>query len=357
MKEMERQIQEEQMLYRRLLQDRAARQGVPFDMVGSCESFRVLVKQLRAAAANREPVLLVGERGSGKEVAARALHLWSTRHSMPFLPIFVPALCEDLLADELFGHERHSFTGALHARPGRFAAAHGGTVFLDEIGDLSATAQAALLRVLETGEITRIGEDLPQRIDVRIVAATNQDLDRLIAEGRFRADLRDRLGVFQIKVPPLRDHRADIPALASYFLGECCMNEACPFGNADRSACRKMAKVACAGDVFLQGLTSYDWPGNVRELRSDMIRARAAHPRAFLQAEHLPESIRPAGSSAGLEQPARDQADMSLEAVMRRHINAVLALEKNNISRAARKLGLLRSTLRDKMKKLGIVIR
>jgi len=352
------------MLYRRLLQDRAARQGVPFDMVGSCESFRVLVKQLRAAAANREPVLLVGERGSGKEVAARALHLWSTRHSMPFLPIFVSALYEDLLADELFGHERHSFTGALHARPGRFAAAQGGTVFLDEIGDLSAAAQAALLRVLETGEITRIGEDQPQRIedqpqriDVRIVAATNQDLDRLIAESRFRADLRDRLGVFQIKVPPLRDHRADIPALASYFLGECCMNEACPFGNADRSACRKMAKVACAGDDFLQGLTSYDWPGNVRELRSNMIRARAAHPRALLQAEHLPELIRTAGSSAGPEQPVRDQADMSLEEVMRRHIKAVLALEKNNISRAARKLGLLRSTLRDKMKKLGIVIR
>jgi Nif-specific regulatory protein len=224
------------------------------------------------------PVLLTGARGSGKNIAARDLHLWSDRHTRTFLPVLVSSLCEDLLTDELFGHTQHSFTGALSRRAGKLAMADTGTVFLDEIGDLSAAAQAALLRVLETGEFTPIGADQPQILDVRIIAASNQSLPRLIAEGRFRADLYDRLSVFEIRVPPLRERRDDIPALASYFLNECCRMRECHFERTEPKACASAPRAACASEEFYRGLRACDWPGNVRELRSHIIRLRAGHP-------------------------------------------------------------------------------
>jgi len=340
----------------RLQECPAAGNEAQIEMVGVSACFQEMKNRLMQAAAwNHEPVLLIGERGSGKEVAARALHLWSARRKQPFVPVLVPALCESLLADELFGHKHGSFTGAHDARLGKFASADGGTVFLDEIGDLSPAAQAALLRVLETGEVTPVGEDLPHRVDVRIVAATNQDLAHLIQEGRFRVDLYDRLRVFAIRVPPLRERREDIPLLAAHFLRECCIMSACAVGKPDSNRCRQGARADCATEEFYRVLMSHDWPGNVRELRSLVIRLRAEHPHSLLD-QSLSGTLvirhKPQPDSDG---PPTDR-DLSLESALRQHIQAVLDRVQNNVAEAARILDIPRSTLRDHIKKLGIKV-
>jgi DNA-binding NtrC family response regulator len=323
-------------------------------MVGISGSFMAMVDQIRQAAAwDSEPVLLIGERGSGKEIAARALHQMSGRRVRRFVPILVSALCENLLADELFGHKRDSFTGAHRARPGKFAGAGGGTAFLDEIGDLSSAAQVALLRVLETGEIAAIGEDLPHKVDVRIVAASNQDLRHLIRRGRFRADLYDRLRVFEIRVPPLRDRRDDIMPLAAHFLKECCAKTGCAMGKLDFSRCAKETKVDCASEEFYEGLCSYDWPGNVRELRSFIIRLRAAHPHSLFDIRLLQMN---SPSYRALNDPRVNLSgeDVSLKAAVRCHIESVLDDTNYNLSDTARRLQIPRATLYEKMKRLGI---
>ena len=323
-------------------------------MVGISRSFMAMVDQIRQAAAwDSEPVLLIGERGSGKEIAARALHQMSNRRIRPFVPILVSALCENLLADELFGHKRDSFSGAHRARLGKFAGADGGTAFLDEIGELSLAAQAALLRVLETGEIAAIGEDRPQRVEVRIVAATNQNLLQLIHQKRFRADLYDRLRVFEIRVPPLRERRDDIMLLAAHFLRECCVKTGCAIGKTDFSRCAKEPKVDCASEEFYQVLSSYDWPGNVRELRSFIIRLRAAHPHSLLNGRHLQMNSR---LFSDLNYPGVNSSgeDVSLQAVVTRHIESLLEDTNYNLSETARRLQVPRATLYDQMRKLGI---
>jgi DNA-binding NtrC family response regulator len=270
----------------------------------------------------------------------------------PFVPIFVPALCENLLADELFGHKRDSFTGAHGARPGKFASADGGTAFLDEIGDLSPAAQVALLRVLETGEIAAIGEDRPQTVDLRIVTATNQDLQQLIRQGRFRADLYDRLRVFEIRVPPLRERRDDIMVLAAHFLRECCAKTGCAVGKPDFSRCAKEPKVDCASKEFYEGLRSYDWPGNVRELRSFIIRLRAAHPHSLLDIR-LFQMNSPSYRNPN-DPVVNSFGDVSLQAAVRRHIESLLEDTNYNLSETARRLQIPRATLYDQMKRLGI---
>jgi DNA-binding NtrC family response regulator len=316
------------------------------EMIGSSRRFLDFQNDLKAAALwNREPVLLVGERGAGKELAARALHSLSPRSRQKFLAVSMPAMHGDLCADELFGHLRSAFTGATDARSGAFASADKGTLFLDEIADMRLDTQAALLRVIDTGEVKAIGEDLPQHADVRIVAATNQDLPALVKQGRFRADLYDRLRVFQIQVPPLRDRLEDLPALAAHFLRECCQNAGCALKKRKAETCPKGAKVECAKDSFYSTLMNYHWPGNIRELRLVVIEVRSRHLDAVLDDSHLTKF------------PGKEWAgDMSLESAMRRHITMVLHLKKGNLTQTARALGMPRSSLREKMKKLGIEI-
>jgi len=342
---------EESQLRVGLLRDRASSDVGRFEMIGSSVSFLAMERELRLVANWDEPVLVTGERGSGKDMAARALHLWSKRHEGPFVPIFIPALSESMLADELFGHKRGSFTGAESQRPGKFTAAEGGTVFLDEIGELTAASQAALLRVLETGEITRIGQDLPVYVDVRVVAATSKDLPVLIEQGRFRADLYDRLRVLVIDVPPLRDRLEDVPLLALYFLQRCCLKAGCPSGRPNLEFCRAESPARCATQQFYEGLMTYDWPGNIRELRDLIISLRAKHPGMILDHSLLAPLLlmKDALDSTG----SNEKSDFSLETATRLHIERVLA-NAVTISKAARMLGLPRSTLRNKMKRLRI---
>jgi two-component system, NtrC family, response regulator AtoC len=330
----------------RVQETRAPAIPTPIEMIGACSRFLAFKTELMSAAlCDREPVLLVGERGAGKEPAAQALHQWSPRCHGVFLPVSLPALSHDLIADELFGHERNSFTGAIDARPGSFVTADGGTLFLDEIADICPSTQAALLRVIEAREVKPIGGDTPRALDVRIVAATNRDLAKMITEGKFRADLYDRLSAFQIQVPPLRERREDIPALASHFCRQCCARSGCALGRPGSGQCQGRQKVECVCEEFYQRLQSYDWPGNVRELRSAVIRARALHPKALLDARHL---------AALPVKESRSGLDLTLESAVRRHIEEVSRLVGDNLSAVARELGIPRSTLRNLIKKLGI---
>jgi DNA-binding NtrC family response regulator len=337
----------------RFVRDPIYRDAASFEMIGSSEIYRAMEQEIRLVAGWDELVLITGERGSGKEVAARALHLWSRRRDRPFVPIFITAISESMLADELFGHKRGSFTGAEHERAGKFAAAQGGTVLLDEIGDLSAVSQTALLRVIETKEITPVGEDLSRKVDVRILAATNQNLPALIEQGRFRVDLYDRLRVLEIEVPPLRCCREDIPVLASHFLKGCCLPGACPAGKPHPEFCRNQPMASCATPEFYQGLLRSDWPGNIRELRNFIISSRVKHPREVLNAAHVATLVS-TSARATLFMTRPPESDLPVRAMLRLRIEKALSSAGYNVSAAAKELDMPRSTLRDYMRSRGI---
>ena len=334
-----------------LLRDAFTQFGGPPHLVGVSDAFLNLEQQIRRLATfPARTVLITGERGAGKELAAWALHCWSPRRNRPFVPVLVSAFAEDLLADELFGHQRHAFTGALGAREGKFLAANGGTLFLDEVADLSLTAQSALLRVLETGEVPQIGRDLPLRTDVRILAATNRDLGQLIADGKFRADLYDRLNTLQIHVPPLGARKDDIPVLASHFLRLYCHQcgtdpeNTCPPEQQDLSDL-----AGCASKEFYEALQQYDWPGNVRELQNVLLKLRASVADRPLQPRHIPGNMKP---------NTRLQAeDLSLRRAIKDHIEKVLRTTDYNQAKASRLLEIPLSTFRSKAKKLGVELR
>ncbi len=338
-------------LDRGLLREWLRQAAVPVEIVGVSRLFLDLERQTKLTGCFSDgPVLITGERGSGKELVAWAIHTWSRRRQRPFVPM-LPSLCGGVLAsDELFGHERHSFTGAEKARPGKLQAADGGTLFLDEVGDMRQTVQGAFLRVLERGELQRIGCDEPLHVDVRVLVATNRDLAALVTAERFRADLYDRLSFFEVNVPPLRERIEDIPVLARYFLRTYCRqtwrssvferNEGC-------SRCRLAARPPCATEAFFDTLQGYSWPGNVRELKHMIGRLVATVPDEVLDAKHLAEELRSA---------TRLDARLSLEAVVKNHIVTVLKYSSYNQSQAARLLGLPLSTLRSKMKRLDIFL-
>jgi len=341
-------------IYRLLLREQLQAAGSPMELIGTSPALLALEHQLkRAAAFDKAPVLITGERGTGKELAAWAIHCWSTRHDRPFVPVLMSGLPDTLAADELFGHERHAFTGAEGKRLGKFEAAGGGTVFLDEVADINPAVQAALLRVIESKELARLGRDLPVQVTARVMAATNKDLVREMEEGRFRQDLFDRLTVFEIRIPPLRDRWEDIPQLADYFLRQYCtelerrdelgVRDSCRF-------CRHPGRIGCATPDFYEALGAYSWPGNVRELKHLMFRLVATVQDDFIDAHHLPERF--LRSRSGGSAPVVD--NWSLEAATRRHIEAVLQLTDHNKSQAARMLGIPYTTFQSKLKKLGI---
>lgn len=346
---------------RAVVRNRMAHANFQAGVIGTSPAFLDLEEHLwRAGTSSRGHVLILGERGSGKELAAGSIHASSDRWTEPFVPVLTPALAESLYVDELFGHERHAFTGASSRRPGRFQSAEGGTLFFDEVGDLTPRVQAALLRVLETGEMTPIGRDRPISLDLRVVAATNRPLDKLISSGSFRQDLLDRLAVFEIRIPPLRERTEDVPLLVNYFLRKYAdelgrhLDRGCEL---PCSSCGCWTRPACVSDGLYETLKGYSWPGNVRELKHTVLRLVASAAGEALDTVYLPRRFHraPAAEPVGIEALDPTQAgSLTLESAVRRHILAVLKLSDYNQSRAARALDLPLSTLRSKLKKLDI---
>jgi two-component system, NtrC family, response regulator HydG len=275
-------------------------------------------------------VLITGESGTGKELVARAIHAQSPRRFNPLVAIHCGALTETLLESELFGHEKGAFTGAQYRKKGKFEIAEGGTVFLDEIGDISLKTQTDLLRVLQEREITRVGGNQPFKVDFRCVAATNKSLETLIEEGKFRPDLYYRLNVFRLEVPALRERKDDIPLLVEHFIHK--------FSQAMN---KRIVRVAPAAMALLQ---HYEWPGNVRELENAVERAMVVAQEPELREEDFTLKLSAA--------PA-EGAPMTLDEVERVHILKVLDECGGNQTRAAEKLDIDRVTLYNKLKKYG----
>jgi len=310
------------------------------ELVGKSHVFRAALYQVELVAATDSTVLLLGETGTGKSLIARRIHERSRRSDHPMVTVNCSALPATLIESELFGHEKGAFTGAINRKIGRFELASDGTIFLDEIGDLPTDLQAKLLRVLQDQEFERIGSSTTIKVDVRVIAATNRDLDQLMKQGEFRSDLYYRLGVFPIRLPPLREHRDDIPLLVWFFISELQHRLGKIFDEVSANA--------------METLTSYDWPGNVRELRNIIERAMILSPTSVLQLDDWFPGHR---DSTGMALRPHAQQGETLEEVERAHMEKVLASCDWKIrgeGGAAERLGLKRTTLQSKMKKLGI---
>ena len=309
-------------------------------VVGRSPALREVLDRVVRVAATDATVLITGESGTGKEVVARALHVASRRGDKPFVPVNCAAITETLLESELFGHARGAFTGATRARRGLFEEAHGGTLFIDEIGETAPGFQAKLLRALQDGEIRRVGESVPVQVDVRIIAATNQDLRRAIADKRFREDLFYRLNVVPIRIPPLRERREDVPLLATHFLS--------------RFNGRTGTSKVLTGEA-LQKLTDHPWPGNVRELENMIEQTAALAPGDEIRAEDV--SLEEGGPLPPLgDAPEGESRTLAaaVEEAERRAIEASLARCEGDLGRVARDLGVSATTLWRKMKRLGL---
>jgi two-component system response regulator HydG len=316
---------------RRQIDEKFGFEGV----VGNSPKMQRVLQLLRAYAPTSASVLIFGENGTGKELAARALHFNSPRKNKPFVPLNCAALHENLLDDDMFGHEEGAFTGAKGSRKGRFEYANGGTLFLDEVGDMPLALQAKLLRVLENGEVVRIGANEPIRVDVRIITATNRDLEAAVRDGKFRLDLYHRLKVGVIRLPSLRDRKEDIPQLSAHFLKELARRHGKPVPRV-------------ASNVW-RAFEAYDWPGNVRELRNLLDSMIVLDVDGELTLDDLPEDagIRPSGLSGGpVQVPCADSlVGRPLEEVERYYMEKALEMTKGNREEAAKMLGIGERTL------------
>jgi len=308
------------------------------DIVGSSEALRKVLRQVAKLASSDSTVLILGETGTGKELIARGIHKRSKRADRAFIAVNCAAIPSSLIASELFGHEKGAFTGATQRRLGRFESANGGTVFLDEVGDLPLEVQVALLRVLQEREIERVGSDNTIPIDVRVVAATHRDLNALVAEGKFREDLLYRLNVVPIEMPPMRERMTDIPLLAEYFLHRFGKKAGKTFGTIDKKS--------------LKLFQAYDWPGNIRELQNVI-------ERAVILCEG--ETFSVDETWLGRELPIARRRTSTLNRVLMRQekemIEAALAQSQGRVSGrsgAAAKLGLPARTLDSKIKRFKI---
>jgi len=314
--------------------------------VSASQAMAKLVEQVQRLQGNDLTVLITGESGTGKELIARAIHVGSHRSAAMFLPYNCTTTGRDLADSQLFGHRRGSFTGAVADQPGLIRSAAGGTLFLDEIGDLPLDVQPKLLRFLEQSEIMPIGDTRPQRVDVRVVAATNADLEQRVAEGKFREDLYYRLNVIRIHVPPLRERREEIPHLSTFFL---------------REASERLGKpdVELSSDS-LDAFSQYWWPGNVRQLKNEVQRAVAlSAPGSTIEPAHLSPEIShtrltaPPAAGPARVRPAANLA-AAIEQVEREMIQEALDRAGGNISETARVLGLTRRGLYLKLRRLGL---
>jgi DNA-binding NtrC family response regulator len=297
-----------------------------------------VVDAVRLVAPTGATALVLGETGTGKERVARAIHELSDRAGAPFIAVNCASLPDSLLESELFGHLRGSFTGAVRDKPGLFQAAHGGTIFLDEIGDISAAMQHRLLRVLQERELMPVGAVRSVDIDVRVIAATNRDLRAEVASGRFREDLFYRLNVFRIEVPPLRLRRPDIPLLVEHALEQL-----------DRAA---GARPTCS-PFAMRMLQAYAWPGNVRELFAALESACIRSGGRRIEAQHLPAEVRAALGGAPSADPVRYRSEAAPDSE-RASIEAALEKAGGVRARAAELLGMGRTTLWRKMKQYGL---
>ncbi len=308
-------------------------------MVGESPDMQQLYQTIRQVGPTKATVLVLGESGVGKELMARALHQASPRAKKNFIAVHCAALPETLLESELFGHERGAFTGAVSRRPGRFEMADGGTLFLDEIGEIPLSMQVKLLRVLEQREIQRVGGNETVKVDVRLLVATNRELEEEVAEGRFREDLYYRLKVITITVPPLRHRRGDIPLLARHFLADLSKENGRPMPPT-------LSKEA------IEVLQTYHWPGNIRELRNVMESAFVFLRSDEVSPKDLPASIQQTNDipAEGLHIPL----GMPLEEVETIYLKRTLSAVDGNRTRAAESLGISRRTLQRRIKELGI---
>ncbi|MEE9133488.1 MAG: sigma-54 dependent transcriptional regulator [Gemmatimonadota bacterium] len=309
-------------------------------LVGKSPALEEVKALARRVAATDSRVLISGQSGTGKELVAVAIHGLSERSGGPFVRINCAAIPRDLIESEMFGHERGSFTGATRQRRGKFELASGGTLFLDEVGDLSPEAQAKLLRAIEAGEIERVGGSAPIAVDVRIIAATNHDLQAEVEEGQFREDLFFRLHVMPIHIPPLRERREDVPLLVAHFIA--------------RFRTRHGLRAPILTDSAMSALVAYDWPGNVRELGNAIERLMILYPEKPVGADEigtvLPR-VRPGGSASSVR--AGSLSEM-LEGFERELIKRALDTAGGNIAEAARQLATDRPNLHRRMKRLSI---
>ncbi len=327
-----RSLREEVYRLREQLSGRQQMQGI----VANSEAMRRVLQVVERIRDQDIPVLITGETGVGKEVVARAVHDLSARAKGPFLPINCCTLPEDLLDSELFGHVKGAFTGATSNKAGLFREANGGTLFLDEIGDISPRLQVKLLRVLQEGEVRPVGGGTAIKVDVRVVAATNRDLEVMAEEGEFRSDLLFRLNVLPLAIPPLRERRDDIAPLIDHFLRRLRARTERPELDITPTARRK--------------LIMYDWPGNVRQLENVIERSFALYPGPVLDAPEI--AINAATAAAPSRAPA-EADNLSLAEVEQNHIRRVLAACDNNQVAAAKVLGISRSTLRRKLEQIA----
>ncbi len=306
-------------------------------IIGAETSLKNVMALVNKVAYTNATVLLLGETGTGKELIARTIHQQSPRMEHPFIAINCAAIPEGLLESELFGHEKGAFTGAVGQKPGRFELADGGTIFLDEVGELSPAIQVKLLRVLQEKEFTRVGGTRTMSTDVRIIAATHRDLKQMMHDGRFREDLYYRLNVFPINLPPLRERREDIPELVRYSIGRV-------------AADLKVSATDVTAET-MQLLVSYPWPGNIRELQNVMERAVLLSCGKAITPEELPREI-----TGQAEVRPMPQTTAGLSLPEQEKLLCLQALERNkwNQSKAARELGISRDHLRYRIKKFGL---
>jgi len=313
-----------------------------YEIVGRSYTIKALLDKIEKVAPSPARVLVTGENGTGKELVARAVHRLSARAEGPFVEVNCAAIPSELIESELFGHMKGSFTGAIQDRAGKFELANHGTLFLDEIGDMSLAAQAKVLRVLEDGVVTRIGGSKPISVDVRVIAATNKDLEHEIAEGKFREDLYYRLNVVPVTVPPLRDRREDIPQLVAHFTERLTRNEGMP--------------PRVVADDAVQRLTEYDWPGNVRELRNTVERLLilASGPRiTSVDVDRLVGKRATEQTSLGSLVECRTFEEFK-DAAERAFLLAKLRESNWNVSETARLLDMPRSNLYKKIERYGL---
>jgi DNA-binding NtrC family response regulator len=306
-------------------------------LVGGSRDMQEVMRQVEMAAPSTASVLITGETGSGKEMVARSIHMLSPRSDRPFIAINCSAIPESLMESEIFGHEKGAFTGAAERRIGCFELADGGTLLLDEIGEMPAQTQAKLLRVLEDRTVRRLGSKVETPVDVRVVAATNKNPEQAVADGHLRQDLYFRLNVFHIHLPPLREHKEDLPLLIEHLLAE--ISE------------KHGKKVSGVGADVMDLFKSYPWPGNVRELRNVLERAAIASDRGTITRQHLPSDFghAPAAASTGLA-GMRFPVGTTVDAVERELIVQTLAATSQNKTRAAELLGISLKTLHNKLK-------
>jgi transcriptional regulator with PAS, ATPase and Fis domain len=310
------------------------------DLLGATPRMQRLFRLVQRIAPSESTVLLTGESGTGKELFARAIHLQSHRAHGPFVPVHCGAIPEGLIESELFGYARGAFTGATTGRRGLIEDAEGGTLFLDEIGETPLSTQVKLLRFLENNEVRRLGENETRIVNCRVIAATNKDLARAVAQGRFREDLFYRLNVIQLEIPPLRERREDIALLAQYFL--------------ERLSKKLGKSFKGFSPEAQQLLLGYDYPGNVRELEHAIERAVTVADGDVIGADSLPPSLATARLLPGGGESPEARDTWSLDDVERDHIARVVARHRGNLAHAARQLGISRTTLWRKMRRYRI---